>query len=63
NPDSLRRSLEGVGLQVFNAWQISYLAGEAPNNLFIAAQRPGNGSTAASLAPIFAALAGSALPR
>lgn len=57
DPQTLRRSVEGVGLDVINVWQIAYLQGESPNNLFIVAQRPGDNGAAAMLAPVFHALA------
>lgn len=57
DPDTLRHAVEGVGLQVFNVWQIAYLTGESPNNLFIAAQHPDNSGRAAVRAPMLAPLA------
>jgi malonyl-CoA O-methyltransferase len=53
---ALRSAVTGAGLEVFDSWQIAYLVGEKPNNLFIAARRPGGPGAATALSPVFAAL-------
>ena len=41
NPASLRAAVVGVGFEVLNLWRVAYLNGQEPNNLFIAAAKPG----------------------
>lgn len=56
--ETLQRAVQAAGLEVRAIWLIAYLNGEADQNLFLAARKPGAGVGAATrLAPAFAALA------
>ena len=46
SPESLQRAAQGVGMELVKTWVISYLVGEAPNNIFLVARRPGAGTAA-----------------
>lgn len=48
NAERLRSAVSGLGLEVFNVWQIPYLTGQSSQNLFVVAKRPGNTSEAAN---------------
>ena len=53
---SLRRVVEGIGLETIGIFRIAYITGEPPNNLFIAARRTGSTSAASVIAWVFEAL-------
>lgn len=53
---SLRRVVEGVGLETVGMFRMAYLVGESANNLFIVARTPGTASAASALAWVFEAL-------